>query len=276
MCVIVTHNVTRIARMQSVNVPADLVAEAMAIVGSTKSAVLGEGTVIGGRPLVPGEEPLTVGNRNYDSWLPVTEIDARDERTPDNWIPRWSSLIRLTGKHPLNAEPPHLDLMDAGWLTPVSKHFVRSHGAVPKLDWASHRIHVTGMVDKELVLSMEDILKLEPITIPVLLTCSGNRRQEMNAEKKTQCFPYGPCAVAVNWWTGTRMSDILKMAGCKQYKDGARYVPSEIMLSSSTRCLQYHTVTLCLKYSRLKSGMFPTSSGPKEYQQSHAFTVTRC
>lgn len=208
--------------MQSVNVPEDLVQEALAIVGSTKSAVLGEGTVIGGRPLVPGEEPLVPGNPNYETWLPVTEFDEKDAKTPDHWIPRWSSLIRLTGKHPLNAEPPHLELMEAGWLTPVSKHFVRSHGAVPKITWEDHRIRVVGMVEKEIVLSMEDILMLEPITIPVLLTCSGNRRQEMNAEKKTQCFPYGPCAVGVNWWTGARLSDILKMAGCKQLKDGAR------------------------------------------------------
>lgn len=45
----------------------------------------------------------------------------------------------------------------------------------------------------------------------------------MNAEKKTQCFPYGPCAVGVNYYTGARLSDILKLAGCKSYADGARY-----------------------------------------------------
>lgn len=35
-------------------------------------------------------------------------IDEQDQFSPDNWLPRSSDLIRLTGKHPLNAEPPYL------------------------------------------------------------------------------------------------------------------------------------------------------------------------
>lgn len=126
-----------------------------------------DGQLIGGRPLVPGEAALVPSNKNYELWQPVLDIDERDAKSPDAWIPRLPSLVRLTGKHPLNAEPPHLDLMNAGWLTPVSLHFVRSHGAVPRLDWDSHRIRVKGMVDRELEFTMQDILDLPAITIPV-------------------------------------------------------------------------------------------------------------
>ena len=39
--------------------------------------------------------------------------------TPDSWIPRSPELLRLTGKHPLNAEPNQLRLFEAGLITPT-------------------------------------------------------------------------------------------------------------------------------------------------------------
>jgi nitrate reductase (NAD(P)H) len=51
---------------------------------------------------------------------------------PDNWIPRSSHLIRLTGKHPLNGEPELEALFDAGLITPNELHYVRDHGHVAK------------------------------------------------------------------------------------------------------------------------------------------------
>src|SRR5947209_10516227 len=69
-------------------------------------------------------------------------IDPRDVGTPDNWIPRHPELIRLTGKHPLNCEAPLPLLMKEGFVTPTPLHYVRNHGAVPKLDWNTHRLVV--------------------------------------------------------------------------------------------------------------------------------------
>ena len=180
--------------------------------------------LVAGRPLVPGEEPLDSKNKNYQLWKPVSEVDERDMKCADSWVPRHPDLIRLTGKHPFNAEPPHEDVMNAGWLTPVSMHFVRNHGAVPRLEWSTHRINITGMVDRPLEVSMDDLLRLPPITVPVRLTCCGNRRKEVNMVKNSQGFSWGPAAVGVNYWTGARLSDVLKLAGCKTFADGARCV----------------------------------------------------
>lgn len=55
----------------------------------------------------------------------VTEIDARDKQTADDWVPRHKGLIRLTGKHPFNCEPAPNVLVDAGFITPVPIHYVR-------------------------------------------------------------------------------------------------------------------------------------------------------
>ena len=45
-------------------------------------------------------------------------------------------------RHPLNCEPPLPMLMEKGFITPVSLHYVRNHGAVPKLDWDTHKVKV--------------------------------------------------------------------------------------------------------------------------------------
>lgn len=58
----------------------------------------------------------------------LLSIDEADQFSPDNWIPRSSNLIRLTGKHPLNAEPKLLPLFDSGLITPSHYHYVRNHG----------------------------------------------------------------------------------------------------------------------------------------------------
>lgn len=67
-------------------------------------------------------------------------IDEQDQFTPDSWIPRSRQLTRLTGAHPLNAEPELTILFDAGLITPTQLHYVRNHGAIPKLDWDTHRL----------------------------------------------------------------------------------------------------------------------------------------
>ena len=50
----------------------------------------------------------------------VTEVDSRDAATPDKWVPRHPRLVRLTGRHPFNCEPPLPDLMERGFITPTA------------------------------------------------------------------------------------------------------------------------------------------------------------
>lgn len=168
---------------------------------------------IAGRPLVPGEELLDQKSSNYAAWKPVSAIDERDAKGADKWIPRNSGLMRLTGKHPFNGEPPHDVVMAEGMLTPVSMHFVRNHGAVPQLSWQSHRIHVTGLVAKPVSISMDDLVKLPAVTVTSLLACCSNRRKEVNMVKTIQGFNWGPGAVSVNQWTGARLADVLRLVG---------------------------------------------------------------
>lgn len=83
-------------------------------------------------------------------------VDGKDVGTPDEWVPRHPDLVRLTGRHPFNCEPPLTKLLDAGAVTarvaardapsiprltrspapqPAAIHYVRNHGAAPKREW---------------------------------------------------------------------------------------------------------------------------------------------
>ncbi|KAG5297987.1 nitrate reductase [Histoplasma ohiense] len=144
-------------------------------------------------------------------------IDEADQFTPDNWVPRTDTLIRLTGKHPFNAEPPLSTLYNAGLITPNKIHYVRNHGPVPHLRWQTHQLDVEN---GKLVLPMQQLKDdFDPINIPVLMACDGNRRKEVNMTKRSKGFNWGPGACGCAYWKGPLLRDVLLAAGVRQ--DGA-------------------------------------------------------
>ncbi|KAJ3037748.1 hypothetical protein HK097_003388, partial [Rhizophlyctis rosea] len=60
---------------------------------------------------------------------------------------------------------------------------------------------------------MTDLLSLPSLTIPVTLTCCGNRRQEQNFTRKSAGFKWGPGAVSTSTWTGVPIREVLRFAG---------------------------------------------------------------
>ena len=140
-------------------------------------------------------------------------IDEADQFSPDNWIPRSSDLIRLTGKHPLNGEPHLSHLFDAGVITPNELHYTRNHGAVPRILWEFHTLDVEH---GKLKLSMDDLkTKFDAINIPIALACDGNRRGELNLIKRSKGFSWGAGGVSCAYWKGPLVRDVLLAAGVK-------------------------------------------------------------
>jgi nitrate reductase (NAD(P)H) len=154
----------------------------------------------------------------------VSAIDPKDKGTPDEWVPRHPDMVRLTGRHPFNVEPPLPKLMESGFLTPASLHYVRNHGAVPKCEWATHKLNITGLVDAPTTFSMDDILSMPARELPVTLVCAGNRRKEENLVKQTIGFSWGAAGVATSVWKGVLLRDVLLKCGVKKPSDGAHHV----------------------------------------------------
>ncbi|TMW86508.1 hypothetical protein EJD97_021288 [Solanum chilense] len=148
--------------------------------------------------------------------------DTRDEGTADNWIERNFSLIRLTGKHPFNSEPPLSRLMHHGFITPVPLHYVRNHGPVPKASWSDWTVEVTGLVKRPMKFTMDQLVNEFPSReLPVTLVCAGNRRKEQNMVKQTIGFNWGAAAVSTTVWRGVPLRALLKRCGVQSKKKGA-------------------------------------------------------
>ncbi|CAJ1396652.1 unnamed protein product [Effrenium voratum] len=158
-----------------------------------------------------------------------SEVDTRDANTPDKWIKRHPAMLRNTGAHPFNSEPPLKPLQEAGWITPPSLYVVRNHGAVPQLSWTKHRLKIAG-VPKPIDLSMDQLASGEwgaIASIPVTFICAGNRRKEQNLTKKTVGFDWGAGAVGNSVWTGVRLCDLLAAVGITRASKEHRFVHFE-------------------------------------------------
>jgi len=158
------------------------------------------------------------------------EADARDQDSPDKWVKRHKDMVRLTGRHPFNSEPPLKALQAAGWVTPPALHVVRNHGAVPKLDFDTHTLSIEGFPQGPKELNMEELTSGSYgslASIPVSFICAGNRRKEQNMTKKTIGFNWGCAAVGNSVWTGVRLCELLACLGVTKPTKEYRYVHFE-------------------------------------------------
>ncbi|KUF98977.1 Signal peptidase complex catalytic subunit SEC11C [Phytophthora nicotianae] len=149
----------------------------------------------------------------------MAQIDPRDVGTPDEWVPRHPELIRLTGRHPFNSEPPLK--YTSTFITPMALHYVRNHGPVPRLDWNTHTFSIDGLVNKPRTFGMDELVTTfvkETVTFPVLLVCAGNRRKEQNMIKKTIGFSWGAAGCSTAEWTGVPLHVLLTACGVDREK----------------------------------------------------------
>lgn len=153
--------------------------------------------------------------------LEPSVFDSRDEGTADNWVERNPSMVRLTGKHPFNAEAPLTRLMHHGFITPVPLHYVRNHGYVPKARWDEWTVEITGLVKRPMKLTMQQLVDEFPSReLPVTLVCAGNRRKEQNMVKQTIGFNWGAAGISTSVWRGVPLHAILKRCGVYSRKKG--------------------------------------------------------
>jgi sulfite oxidase len=123
-----------------------------------------------------------------------------------------SDLI-VHSRSPYNAEPP-LPRLCEGLITGRSNFYVRSHGEIPVLDAASHRLRVDGRVTRPLELSVPDLRARFPQrSVTAVLQCAGNRRAELNQVRPVAGDPWLGGAIGNARWTGVALADVLRAAG---------------------------------------------------------------
>ncbi|XP_018849615.2 nitrate reductase [NAD(P)H]-like [Juglans regia] len=163
-------------------------------------------------------EMVDKGNRELEQ----STLDPQDSATADSWVERNPAMVRLTGKHPFNSEPPLTRLMHHGFITPVPLHYVRNHGPVPKARWDDWTIEVCGFVKRPGRFTMDELVtEFKSREFPVTLVCAGNRRKEQNMVKKTIGFNWGAAGISTSVWRGVLLRHVLKRCGILSRKRGA-------------------------------------------------------
>jgi len=127
-------------------------------------------------------------------------------------FPEKKELILLTSRPP-NLETPLNYFKEL--ITPEDVLFVRWHvHPVPtSVDLNLWRLRVGGNTEKELLLSMDDIKKLEKVTYTAVIQCSGNGRSFF--EPRVAGGQWGNGAMGNCTWGGVRLRDVLNIAGIK-------------------------------------------------------------
>lgn len=127
-------------------------------------------------------------------------------------FPEKTDLILLTDRPPQLETPLQYFRTD---ITPNDAMFVRWHlsGIPTSVDIGDFRLNVGGHVEHPLSLSMEDLLKFEPVSVVAVNQCSGNSRSLF--QPRVPGGQWGHGAMGNARWTGIPLRDILARAGVK-------------------------------------------------------------
>jgi sulfite oxidase len=118
--------------------------------------------------------------------------------------------------NPVNAEPP-LEELRENFITPQHLYYVRNHGEIPQIDVNTYRLKVSGMVERELELSLDMLMINFPKhTVMATLQCAGNRRNQLIEIKPVPGeVPWQEGAIGNATWSGLPLKEILNFAGVK-------------------------------------------------------------
>ncbi|MGE0310763.1 MAG: sulfite dehydrogenase [Lautropia sp.] len=101
-----------------------------------------------------------------------------------------------------------------GMITPNGLFFERHHAGVPKIDPAQHRLMIHGLVDRPLLLTMDDLVRFPSVSRIAFIECSGNSAALWKAPAgKTAQQIHGLVSCAE--WTGVALSTVLAEVGVK-------------------------------------------------------------
>ena len=102
-----------------------------------------------------------------------------------------------------------------GIITPSALHFEVNRGGVPDIDPRKHRLLIHGMVDRPVILTMEEIKRLPSVSRVYFIECSGNTQSEWSAPTlKTVQGTHG--LTSCSEWTGVPLSLLLREVGVQK------------------------------------------------------------
>jgi sulfane dehydrogenase subunit SoxC len=141
---------------------------------------------------------------------------------------RFESAVvrRLTEHTPTDLSSWSFTPLDrlTGMITPNGVVFERHHAGIPEIDPGRHRLAIHGLVERPLVLTMDDILRLPAVSRIHFLECAGNGYTEVLQMARSRTVQFSHGLLSGCEWTGVPLGVILDEAGIRP---DARWVLAE-------------------------------------------------
>jgi sulfane dehydrogenase subunit SoxC len=111
---------------------------------------------------------------------------------------------------------PHQDLV--GTITPSGLHFynTRSHEYPPSIDPRQHRLLIHGLVDRPLILTMDDLKRLPAVNRIHFVECHGNTSLPGGLHDGFRTIQESHGKMSCSEWTGVPLSTLLREAGVQK------------------------------------------------------------
>ncbi len=185
-----------------------------AAIGATFGGLAGAGKAVAQQDF-----PLTVPPWSTMPGLPLSEGNyGTPSSFEKNVVRRGRKDYRMPGSGSIMTPLGNL----RGTITPNGLVFERSHGGVPEIDPAQHRLVVHGLVRQPLIFTMEDIVRFPCVSRIHFLECSGNTSQGWIARPPSVQLSHGLLSSCE--WTGVMLSTVLDAVGLAQ---NARWIIAE-------------------------------------------------
>jgi sulfane dehydrogenase subunit SoxC len=121
-----------------------------------------------------------------------------------------------------------------GVITPNGLCFERHHGGTADIDPAKYRLMINGLVDKELVFTLQDLKRFPRENRAYFLECAANSGMEWRGAQLNGCqFTHGMIHNVI--YTGVPLKTILEQAGVKT--NGKWILPEGADASAMTRSI---------------------------------------
>lgn len=111
-----------------------------------------------------------------------------------------------------------------GIITPNGLVYERHHAGIPDIDPDQHRLAIHGLVERPLVLTMDDILRLPAVSQIRFLECAGNSYTEVLNMPRSKTVQLSHGLLSCCEWTGVPLSTVLAKTGIRPE---ARWVLAE-------------------------------------------------
>jgi sulfane dehydrogenase subunit SoxC len=131
---------------------------------------------------------------------------------------RFEKTVRTPSSGGTSSGAPLQDLN--GIITPSALHFERHHSGVPDIDPRRHRLMIHGMVDRPLVLTMDELKRFPSVSRIHVMECSGNGFRNKGAKTAQEAHGLVSCSE----WTGVPLAVLLQEAGVQS---GASWIVAE-------------------------------------------------